>query len=100
MQNSSVILSGMAIYLSTTDLESAFHQILMNETDIQKTSFSTNNGKYEFLPMPFGLKNAPRIFQRAMDDILREQVKRAMLIKADPEQISTIIKCPIPKKRA
>jgi len=54
MQNPSVILSGMAKYLSTTDLESAFHQILINETDIQKTSFSINNGKYEFLTMPFG----------------------------------------------
>jgi len=100
MQNPSVILSGMAKYLSTTDFESAFHQILINETDIQKTSFSINNGKYEVLPMPFGLKNAPRIFQRAMDDILREQVKCAMLIKANPEKMSTIIKCPLPKKRA
>jgi len=37
MQNSSVVLSGMAKYLSTTDLESEFYQILMNETDFQKT---------------------------------------------------------------
>jgi len=46
----------------------------MKETDIEKTSFSINNGKYEFLRMPFGLTNAPRILQRAMDDILRVQV--------------------------
>jgi len=76
MQDPSVILSnlGKAKYFSTIDLESGFHQILMKDTDIKKTSFSINNEKYEFLRMPFGLTNAPRIFQRAMDDILREQV--------------------------
>lgn len=70
----SVILSnlGKASYFSTVDLESGFHQILIKETDIEKTAFSVNNGKYEFLRMPFGLRNAPGIFQRAMDDILRE----------------------------
>jgi len=40
----------------------------MNETDIQKTSVSINNGKYEFLKMPFVLAHALIIFQRAMDD--------------------------------
>jgi len=76
MQDPSVILSnlGKAKYFSTIDLESGFHQILMKETDIEKTTFSINNRKYEFLRMPFGLTNASRIFQRAMDDILREQV--------------------------
>jgi len=67
----SMILSslGKVKYFSTIDLESGFHQILMKEADIENTSFSINNGKYEFLRMPFRLTNAPRIFQRAMDDI-------------------------------
>jgi len=53
------------------------------ETDIEKTSFSINNGKYEFLRMPFGLTNANRIFQRAMDDILREQVGKTCHVYMD-----------------
>jgi len=50
MQDRSVILSnlGKAEYFSTIDLESGFHQILMKESDVEKTSFSINNGKYEF----------------------------------------------------
>lgn len=55
----------------------------MNETDIQKTSYSINNGKYEFLRMPFGLTNASGIFQRAMDDILREQVVKTCHVYMD-----------------
>jgi len=55
----------------------------MNEPDIQKTSFSINNGKYEFLRIPFGLTNAPRIFQRAMYDILREQVGKTCHVYTD-----------------
>jgi len=49
MQDPSVILSnlGKAKYFFTIDLESGFHQILMKETDIKKTSFSINNRKYE-----------------------------------------------------
>jgi len=85
MQDPSVILSnlGKAKYFSTIDLESGFHQILMNEPVIPKTSFSINNAKFEFLRMPFGLTNAPRIFQRAMDDILREQVGKTCLVYID-----------------
>jgi len=55
----------------------------MKETDIEKTSFSINNGKYEFLRMPFRVTNAPRIFQRAMDDILREQVGKTCHVYMD-----------------
>jgi len=76
MQDPSVILSnlGKSEYLSTIDLESGFYQILMKNSDIEKTASSINNGKFEFLRMPFGLTNAPIIFQRAMDGIFREQV--------------------------
>lgn len=48
-----------AKYFSTIDLTSGFHQVLMDEDSIPKTAFSTENGHFEFLRMPFGLCNAP-----------------------------------------
>lgn len=61
---------GRAVYFTSLDLASGFHQILMNPDDRHKTAFSTPNGHYEFLRMPFGLKNAPATFQRMMTNIL------------------------------
>lgn len=63
---------GQNKFFSVIDLKSGFHQIPLRTEDIEKTAFSVNNGKYEFTRLPFGLKNAPSIFQRALDDILRE----------------------------
>jgi len=59
----------------------------MKETDTEKTSFSINNGKYEFLRMPFGITNAPRIFQRAMGEILREQVGKTCHVNTNDIKI-------------
>ncbi|XP_011699787.1 PREDICTED: uncharacterized protein LOC105457055 [Wasmannia auropunctata] len=42
----------------------------MSDRDKCKTAFSTPYGHYEFNRMPFGLKNAPATFQRAMNSIL------------------------------
>lgn len=74
--DTNMILSnlGGATVFSTLDLESGFHQIMIKESDKEKTAFSINGAKYEFNRMPFGLKNAPSIFQRAIDDILRPYI--------------------------
>lgn len=61
---------GKANYFSTIDLAAGFHQIQIHPNDIPKTGFSVESGHYEFLRMPFGLKNAPSTFQRIMDNIL------------------------------
>lgn len=74
---------GTSTYFSTIDLESGFHQIRMKEEDIEKTAFSINNAKYEFVRLPFGLKNAPSIFQRTLDDILREHIGKFCYIYMD-----------------
>lgn len=70
-------------YFITLDLASGFHQIRMKEGDIEKTAFSINNGKYEFTRMPFGLKNAPAIFQRAIDDVLRKHIGKICYVYID-----------------
>lgn len=74
---------GRSMYFSTIDLASGFHQIEVHEKDIQKTAFSVDNGHYEFVRMPFGLKNAPSTFQRVMDNILREHIGVRCLVYMD-----------------
>lgn len=74
---------GTAKYFTTLDLKSGFHQILLAEKDREKTAFSVGSGKYEFCRLPFGLKNAPSIFQRAIDDVLREQIGKSCYVYVD-----------------
>ena len=55
---------------SSLDLASAYHNIRLKDSDVEKTAFITPLGLYEFRVLPFGLCNAPSVFATEMHRIL------------------------------
>lgn len=49
---------GAANFISTFDAKSGYWQLPVAEQHCWLTAFITYDGLYEWIPMPFGLKNA------------------------------------------
>lgn len=59
-------------YFIVLDLASGFYQVPVASESVTKTAFVTPDHHLEFLRMPFGLSNAPAVFQRLMNNVLGE----------------------------
>ena len=62
MQDLGEKLAGCHVF-TRLDLVKSYHQVPVSDADVPKTAFITPFGRYEYLYMPFGLKNAAQSFQ-------------------------------------
>ncbi|KAM1489374.1 hypothetical protein ACFXTO_032646 [Malus domestica] len=69
--------------LSFIDAYSGYNQILMNPPDQEHTTFITDKGLYCYKVMPFGLKNAGVTYQRLVNSMFTEQIRKNMEVYVD-----------------
>lgn len=72
-----------ANFFSSLDMASGFHQIPIHPDSIEMTAFVTPEGQYEYLAMPFGLRNAPSIYQRCITKALHKLDNRPLIYMDD-----------------
>uniref|UniRef100_A0A2N9FYM4 RNA-directed DNA polymerase n=1 Tax=Fagus sylvatica TaxID=28930 RepID=A0A2N9FYM4_FAGSY len=75
--------------LTFMDAFSGYNQIMMDESDQEKTSFITSKGLFCYRVMPFGLKNAGATYQRLMNKMFHHQIGRNMEVYVDDMLVKT-----------
>ncbi|KAM9984521.1 hypothetical protein ACTFIZ_007510 [Dictyostelium cf. discoideum] len=70
-------IKGSKVY-SKLDMISGYYQIPIRESDKYLTALSVPQGLFEFNVMPFGLCNAPAVFQRTIHKIFKEENRHTL----------------------
>ncbi|KAG1928308.1 retrotransposable element [Pimephales promelas] len=108
------ILQGAKVF-SKLDLRNAYHLVRIREGDEWKTAFNTPLGHFEYRVLPFGLVNAPAVFQALINDVLRDMLNIFVFVylddilifspspqrgvSMDPGKVSAVTDWPIPDSR-
>jgi hypothetical protein len=72
------------------DTFSGYNQIHMDEANQEKTSFITDRGLYCYKMMLFGLKNAGATYQRLVNKMFQDQIKRNVKVYLDDMLVKSI----------
>ena len=74
MQNIENLVQEMAQYsvYSSLDLKSAYYQVPLHPEDREYTAFQAGSELFQYVRLPFGLKNAVAAFQRLIDEFITE----------------------------
>jgi hypothetical protein len=72
-----------ALFFTKLDLRNAYNLVRIREGDDWKTAFSTTSVHYEYLVMPYGLMNAPSVFQAFVDKIFRDLHRQVVVVYID-----------------
>ncbi|CAJ0966889.1 unnamed protein product [Ranitomeya imitator] len=81
--NKSNLVRHGASWFTKIDLRGAYNLVRIKRGDEWKTAFNTPEGHFEYLVMPFGLANAPSVFQSFMHDIFREYLDKFLIVYLD-----------------
>uniref|UniRef100_A0A8K9X0U7 ribonuclease H n=1 Tax=Oncorhynchus mykiss TaxID=8022 RepID=A0A8K9X0U7_ONCMY len=82
MSSAFEILQG-ARFFTKLDLRNAYHLVRIREGDEWKTAFNTPLGHFEYRVLPFGLANAPAVFQALVNDVLRDMLNIFVFVYLD-----------------
>jgi hypothetical protein len=87
MPMADLLVDGVAGYqiLSMMDGHSGYNKIFIAEEDVHKIAFRCPGsiGTFEWIVMPFGLKNAGATYQRAMNSIFHDMLHKFMEVYID-----------------
>ncbi|RXN38376.1 putative protein K02A2.6-like protein [Labeo rohita] len=82
-------LSGGKVF-SKIDLAQAYQQVLLDDDSKKYTTINTHKGLYVYNRLAFGISSAPSIFQRIMEQLMKDLNDLLIVGKDEQEHLATL----------